>query len=127
MITWSARLEKACGAFRAWSYLPLAPRLDRVFKEAGVRDLIVAFEDQAQKHATDRALLEEVEVERDRYRQIGDELQSEASRLAEWVRHRPDPEPLPYEVLQALLGVEGCVERWTEARTMNREVRDGAR
>lgn len=57
------------------------------------------------------------EAERDRYMQIGDEMQSEASRLAGWVRHRQDPEPLPYEVVLALVSVEGCVERWTAART----------
>lgn len=52
---------------------------------------------------------------------IGDCLQSEASRLAEWVRHAFPYSTLPYEVGQALLGVESNVEGWTQVRRrMNR-------
>lgn len=50
-MTWGERLDKALKAYRYWEVLPIRPRMDRVFKEAGVRSLI---------------------VERDRYRQVLD-------------------------------------------------------
>lgn len=58
-------------------------------------------------------------AERDELRAIGDRMQSEASRLAEFVRreypsHRWDS--LPYEVGMALLEVESAVKDWTEER-----------
>lgn len=43
----------------------------------------------------------------------GDQLQSAASRLAEWVRAQED---VPYEVLMAALEAGSAVRRWTEAR-----------
>lgn len=52
-------------------------------------------------------------------RRIGDEMQSEASRLAEWVRlHGPAFGDLPYEVGQALIGVESVVAQWTDQRKL---------
>ncbi len=81
-------------------------------REMGVFDLVV------------------LEAERDRYRQIGDHMQSEASRLAEFVREefpatRKDL-TLPYEVHQALIGVEGAIRDWTAARSAtNQENADG--
>jgi len=44
----------------------------------------------------------------------GDEMQSEASRLVEFVR--AGTQELPYEVGMAAAAVESCVERWTELR-----------
>lgn len=49
----------------------------------------------------------------DEFRQVGDTLQSEASRVAEWARGSTG---LPYEVYMALLGVEHSVVAWTEVR-----------
>lgn len=44
---------------------------------------------------------------------VGDRLQSEASRLAEWTHKLPWGD-LP--VAQAVLGVESAVDEWTEIR-----------
>ena len=44
---------------------------------------------------------------------IGDEMQSEASRLAEWVDKQQD---VPYEVSMALMSVQHTVEAWTAER-----------
>lgn len=44
---------------------------------------------------------------------IGDEMQSEASRLAEWVNKQQD---VPYEVSMALMSVQHTVEAWTAER-----------
>jgi hypothetical protein len=52
--------------------------------------------------------------ERDDLRQVGDYIQSEASRLAEWAAQQCDD--MPYEVYQAWLGVQHGVRRWTEVR-----------
>jgi hypothetical protein len=41
MITWRERLEKAVKVWDENSFLPNDLRMDRVFKEAGVRDLVV--------------------------------------------------------------------------------------
>jgi len=46
----------------------------------------------------------------------GDQMQSEASRLAEFVRGGVGVD-VPYEAAQALIAVEGAVEAWTELRT----------
>jgi hypothetical protein len=47
-------------------------------------------------------------------RRIGDRLQSEASRLAAWLRE--SGAQLPYEEDMAVLGVESAIEEWTELR-----------
>lgn len=49
-----------------------------------------------------------------RMRMIGDNLQSEASRVAEWVRE--SNVKIPYEVHMAVCGIEQSVEAWTELR-----------
>jgi hypothetical protein len=46
---------------------------------------------------------------------IGDRLQSEASRLAEFVR-RQDQARVPYETQMAAIEVETAVEEWTQLR-----------
>lgn len=50
----------------------------------------------------------------------GDALQSEASRMAEWILqcvHDPHTAgTVPYEVHMAALGAQSAVERWTKAR-----------
>jgi len=51
-----------------------------------------------------RAELALVEAERDRLRQIGDLMQSEASRLAKWAED--DDKRMPYEVFQRVGGVD---------------------
>ncbi len=53
--------------------------------------------------------------ERDDLRQVGDMLQSEASRLAEFV-NALGPAMVPYEVQQAMLGVRSAVAQWTDVR-----------
>lgn len=55
------------------------------------------------------------EAERDRYRQIGDRMQSEASRLAAWVRG--ENLEMHWEAYLALSAVERCVRDWTAARS----------
>lgn len=52
-------------------------------------------------------------------RGIGDTLQSEASRVAEWVLLQG---AVPYEVHQAALGAESAIEQWTEFRRTERDV-----
>lgn len=47
---------------------------------------------------------------------VGDHMQSEASRLAEWVKDNVPYEHLPYEVAGALHGVIGAIIDWTDAR-----------
>lgn len=48
--------------------------------------------------------------------QIGDTMQSAASRLAEWVREQVDHHTVPYEVHMAALEAATAVEEWTELR-----------
>jgi hypothetical protein len=61
--------------------------------------------------------------ERDELRKVGDMMQSEASRLAEWaenaMRLHPTTLEMPYEVREALLGVKSAVHDWTGARCFN--------
>lgn len=45
--------------------------------------------------------------------QVGDLLQSEGSRVAEWVLQQ---EQVPYEVRQAALSIESGVRDWTDVR-----------
>lgn len=59
----------------------------------------------------------EADVENGEMTRIGDRLQSEASRLAEWVRCECAPTEIPYEVRQALVGVESAVAEWTKLRS----------
>lgn len=40
-MTWADRIRTAAASWTRWNLLPLEPRLDRVFKESGVRDLVV--------------------------------------------------------------------------------------
>jgi hypothetical protein len=47
-------------------------------------------------------------------RACGDRLQSESSRITEWMR--TSDVKVPYEVMQAMLEVESAVRRWTEIR-----------
>lgn len=68
-----------------------------------------------------RALIQEVEMlrrELDALRCSGDLLQSEGSRLAEWVLEQVtlNPGSVPYEAHMAALGVGAGVAGWTEAR-----------
>lgn len=42
--TWAERLARAVESFEHWDQLPIYARMDRVFKESGVRDLIVRAE-----------------------------------------------------------------------------------
>lgn len=42
MRNWSQRLDAAVKADEHWRDLPAVARLDRVFKESGVRDLVIA-------------------------------------------------------------------------------------
>ncbi len=44
ILPWAERIKKAVQVWRHWERLPAGPRMDRVFKEAGVRDLVVALE-----------------------------------------------------------------------------------
>lgn len=53
-------------------------------------------------------------------RRVGDKLQSESSRLAEFLRELEVD--IPYEVFQALLGVESGVNQWTEIRKKSKFV-----
>ena len=61
----------------------------------------------------------ETRYERDELRAIGDMLQSEGSRLAEFVRLLDISigVVVPYEVQQAYLAVEGAVADWTAVRS----------
>lgn len=53
----------------------------------------------------------------DELRRIGDELQSEASRLAEWVlKLEKNDVGVPYEVRMARASTEIAVEEWTQER-----------
>lgn len=57
----------------------------------------------------------------------GDQLQSEASRMAEWIRGmmNSDDVYVPYEVGMAAISTQGAVDAWTEARVnRNRTRRD---
>lgn len=56
--------------------------------------------------------------ERDDMRAWGDQMQSEASRLAEWASELWDnePEKMPYEVGMAVVSVRNLVEGWTRLR-----------
>jgi hypothetical protein len=49
-------------------------------------------------------------------RRIGDNLQSEASRMADWFRQEQHRRAFPYEVHMAVAAVERLVEEWTELR-----------
>jgi hypothetical protein len=60
VITWQERLEKAFAAWENWNGLPTVVRLDRVFKEAGVRDLVIEVEDLTSSQEQLLDLLEEV-------------------------------------------------------------------
>lgn len=40
-LSWFDRINKAVESFEGWSSIPLPARMDRVFKESGVRDLVV--------------------------------------------------------------------------------------
>lgn len=59
MPTWSQRLETAVKADAHWAALPAFARLDRVFKESGVRDLVVAVCDHETEVERLRAVLRE--------------------------------------------------------------------
>lgn len=51
-------------------------------------------------------------------RRVGDLLQSDASRLAEWVIAQDDhEEPVPYEVHSAAHSAQSAVEKWTALRS----------
>jgi hypothetical protein len=54
------------------------------------------------------------------YRWIGDLMQSEASRLAEWAEEAMQKHPttleMPYEVRMALLGLKDAIAQWTDVR-----------
>ena len=52
-ITWEKRIGMAVESWRKWNQLPTGPRMDRVFKESGVRDL-VAERDEARNDPTFR-------------------------------------------------------------------------
>lgn len=52
----------------------------------------------------------------DGMRRIGDQMQSEASRVAEWSRSVAHLAYMPYEVESALLGLESAIHQWTELR-----------
>ena len=52
--SWGNRVEKAVDAWQRWEMLPLWPRMDRAFKESGVRDLVVEI-DQLRKALIDCA------------------------------------------------------------------------
>lgn len=58
---------------------------------------------------------------------VGDRLQSEASRLAEFVRKIEEEDPfgevIPYEVRMALFEIETAVAEWTELRRAWRGLR----
>jgi hypothetical protein len=47
---------------------------------------------------------------------IGDNLQSEADRMAAWFREEQHRRAFPYEIHMALVSVERLVEEWTELR-----------
>ena len=49
-------------------------------------------------------------------RRIGDSLQSEASRMADWFRQEQHRRAFPYEIHMAVAAVERLVEEWTELR-----------
>ncbi|MES2360107.1 MAG: hypothetical protein V4529_17330 [Gemmatimonadota bacterium] len=40
ILPWADRIKLAVESWREWKILPTGPRMDRVFKDAGVRDLI---------------------------------------------------------------------------------------
>lgn len=46
--------------------------------------------------------------------QVGDQLQSSASRLAEWISQQ---ESVPYEVAVAVIETQRAVNDWTELRS----------
>lgn len=67
------------------------------------------------------SLYHDLQAERDRLRQIGDSMQSEASRLAAWVRG--ENLEMHWEAFLALSAVERCVRDWTAARGATTEER----
>jgi hypothetical protein len=60
MITWRERLAKAVKVWDENSFLPNDLRMDRVFKGAGVRDLVIEVEDLTSSQEQLLDLLEEV-------------------------------------------------------------------
>jgi hypothetical protein len=60
MITWRERIDKAFEAWHRWDDMPTELRMDRVFKEAGVRDLVIEVEDLTSSQEQLLDLLEEV-------------------------------------------------------------------
>lgn len=68
---------------------------------------------------TERALYQDCEHYTEQIKQmhtVGDYMQSEASRLAEFVSDLPADYPIPYEVRQALFGVSRGIRQWTDLR-----------
>lgn len=54
-----------------------------------------------------------------RLRQVGDQMQSAGSRVAEWMAEQienPDVDVLPYEVRMAYLELTAAIHHWTEIR-----------
>jgi hypothetical protein len=47
---------------------------------------------------------------------IGDHMQSEASRMAEWILSQSAWDSIPYEVAMAAHGAQRAVEEWTTMR-----------
>lgn len=55
-------------------------------------------------------------IELSELRAVGDMMQSEASRIIEWISHKDMGDQIPYEVRMAIIGVQNSIERWTEIR-----------
>jgi len=89
MTIWNDRVAKAVESWKRWSQLPLGHRMDRVFKEAGVRDLVVEVERltrelDASQSALTRLAVEELDGVVDLIARVKSE-RDEALRLnADW-------------------------------------------
>lgn len=84
------------------------------------------YEDAVEARENANAATLRAEAERDRYRQeaaeyrhIGDRMQSEAGRVAEWAdeiwRQSKNLE-MSYEVRTAIVGLNDAIAQWTDAR-----------
>jgi hypothetical protein len=106
---------KSCG--EQYGCTDCVGEIHAILEQAGARDR-AAFLDDAVKLLI---------AERDDLRAVGDRLQSEASRLAEWAESTGG---MPYEVHQSFIAIRSAVKDWTRHRvghtaTSSREERHG--
>lgn len=91
-LPWEERIHLACESWRKWNTLPIGPRMDRVFKEAGVRELMTDRE-TVLNNLQDEVV--QIVMTKEQLASAHEEIRQLRKALADLVKYYEESEPYP--------------------------------